>query len=187
MKHMDLKARTTLIAVVIALLAVGVFREPISAASAAVKGALEVLITNDSTQPVPVREARMEVVQLAKFTSFTTGDRFTPDVVLYTVPAGKILVIDSLSGECLLQPADRLMEIRYSFTFEGGLAYTISLHPDDEGIFTSTNAHVFRGSLATTAYASAGTMVTAFGVRDGTSLSGTSMTVGFAGHLIDAP
>ena len=167
------------------LLAMGPLRDPIAAAA---QKAQEVLITNDASQPVPVREqARTTPVQLSTFATFANGGRFSDTLTLYTVPAGKILVVETFSGGSNMDPADHLLDIQFNLTYGDFIPFVVALHPDDEGVFTSTGARIFRGTTARTAYAGPGTTITAFGTRDGTSLSGTALRIALSGRLIDAP
>jgi hypothetical protein len=63
-----------------------------------------------------------------------------------------------------------------------------SVQPVAEGFFSSTGANIFRATQEKTAYAAAGTDVTARGTRDGTDIAHLdSLQVGFAGRLVDAP
>jgi hypothetical protein len=184
---MRLGLRTTVLIATLALFLTGVtaFREPIAAAA---QKAAEVFITNDAANPVPVKEqARVSPVQVTLFATFSNGGRFSTTETLYTVPAGKVLVIESFSGGSNMDPADHLMDIQFSATYGGFIPYVVAVHPEDEGVFTQTNARIFRGTLAASAYAGPGTTVTAFGTRDGASLSGTALRVAISGRLIDAP
>lgn len=184
---MTVRLRTVLLIAFSAMfLGATVFRAPIAEAA---KNAMEVIVTNDATQPVPVHEQqRTTPVQAADFATFPTGDRFSSTVTLYTIPAGKMLIIESVSTSSHLNPNDRVLDVRFEVNIAGfASSYTIYLQPADEGIFTGTNVRTFRGTSVTRAYAGPGTTVTATGVRDGTSLSGTALYLAIAGQLVDAP
>jgi len=129
----------------------------------------------------------IEPVQKSTFSSFATGERFTDEVTLYTVPAGKVLVIDAVTVSSVLSPSDRLFDATFNVMLDDPiLPFEIRVQPAAEGVFTSTNGNVFSKTQAITAYAGPGTAVTARASRDGTSLSGTAILFGFAGHLVDA-
>lgn len=70
-----------------ALIGATAFREEVAAAA---KDALLVVVSNDASQPVPVREQqRVTPVQKSTFGSFTSGEAFSSTVTLYTVPAAR--------------------------------------------------------------------------------------------------
>jgi len=174
-----------LIVVCAAFLDATAFREQVAAAA---KDALLVIVANDPSQPVPVREQqRVTPVQQSTFGSFTSGEAFSSTVTLFTVPAGKVLVIESVSGGSNMQAADRLMAVEFFASYGDSIDYVISLHPLDEGVFVPTGARIFKGTEVTTAYAGPGTTVTARRVRDGSVFSGTAVRFGISGRLIDAP
>jgi hypothetical protein len=184
---MRIHTRVTVLIAAIALLLIGFgpLREPIAVAA---QKAQEVFVTNDAANAVPVREqARLTVVQISRFATFLTGDTHSSQETLYTVPAGKILVIDSVSVSCILSPGDHLLDVTFGVTSGDVIPYSLYAQGVDEGFFAPTNVRVFRGTDQITAYAGPGTAVTAFGTRDGTSLSGTALGVAISGHLIDAP
>ena len=143
----------------------------------------------NASRELSVTDARLatEAVQKTLFPSFANGQRFSETVTLYTVPAGKTLVIDSIVGGSNMDPADHLLDIQFNFTSGDFIPYTVAVHPNDEGVFTQTGARIFRGQEAITAYAGPGTTITAFGTRDGTSLSGTALRVAISGHLVSTP
>lgn len=175
-----------LVSVIVLLLVGGAFREP-SIANAA-KSALEVLITNDATQPVPVKQVAIAPVQTQRFATFNSGSNFSETLTLYTVPAGKILVIDQVSiASNLFDTGQRLMHVLVQATFNDFIPYTLSFQPVDEGSFTSTGARVFRATVSTTAYAGPGTQIMATATRTGPNGTTDSVGIGLSGHLIDAP
>lgn len=180
-----LRRNLLLILVFVSLLGATAFREEVAAAA---KDALLVVVTNDPSQPVPVREQqRVTPVQKSTFGSFPSGEAFSSTVTLFTVPAGKVLVIESVSAGSNMQPNDRLMAAEFFVTYEDFLDFVISLHPADEGVFAPTNVRVFKGTEVTSAYAGPGTTITARGVRDGTVVAGTAVRLAISGRLIDAP
>jgi hypothetical protein len=180
-----LRTALSIMAIALLLVATGPLREPIAAAA---QKAQDVFVTNDPSQPVPVKEqARTTPVQVSTFTSWGTGETFTPDVTLYTVPEGKIFVVEGFSVSSNNDPTDRVLHVVFNLTFNDFLPYAVSVQPTDEGVFTPTNARVFRGVLTTVAYAGPGTSIVASGTRNGTTLFGTSLRLGITGRLIDAP
>ena len=80
------------------------------------------------------------------------------------------------------------MHVLFSANAGDVVSYTINAQPVAEGFFSSTGANIFRATNQVTAYAAAGTDVTARGTRDGTDLNHLdSLQVGFAGRLVDVP
>jgi len=126
-------------------------------------------------------------VQLSRFATFAAGQRFSDTLTLYTVPAGKIFVLDSVAAGSNMDPTDRLMDVQLSLTSGDFIAYVVAIHAQDEGVFTQTNARIFRGGEPMTAYAAAGTNITAFGTRDGGALTSTALRIAISGHLVNAP
>lgn len=164
-----------------ALLGATVFREQVAQAAEKIS---PVRIANTPAEPVPVHEqgtvavreqATLQPVQVAQFGSFPTGQRFSSEETLYTVPAGKTLVIEAFSASSIMSPDDRFMDARLEMDLNGEEVNWF-LQPTDEGVFSSTNGHVFRGSALVGGYAGPGTTVRAAATRDGTSLSGTAVS-----------
>ena len=183
--RLDLRSALPIVVIALLLVAIGPMREPIAAAA---QKAQEVFITNDATQPVPVKEqARTMPVQVSTFASWGTGQTITPQVTLYTVPAGKILVVEGFAVGSNNDPTDNVLHVLFNLTYTDFVPYTVAVQPKDEGLFTPTGVRVFRGVLTTVAYAGPGTSIVAAGTRDGTSLGGTALYVGITGRLIDAP
>lgn len=183
-----------------AILAVVILAGPIMGAREALaKNDKEVIVVNDVAQAVPVQiqgtadvyvvnRAAVEAVQKTQFVTFASGSAFSGEATLYTVPAGKRLVIDSVTiASNLTGASQQLMHVLFSVTNDDIVPYTISVQPVAEGLFAQTGANVFRKTVAITAYAAPGTAVTAIGTRDGTIDSLDSLMVGFSGHLVDAP
>jgi hypothetical protein len=135
---------------------------------------------------VTVKET-LDPVQVSVFGSFAAGSRFSDSqLVLYTVPAGKVLVVDTLTASSNMAAVDHMLDALFELSLNGE-SFSVFVQPVAEGIFTSTNTSVFRGTQKITAYAGPGTQVKALGTRDGASLSSTAVLFGLAGHLIDAP
>lgn len=148
--------------------------------------AQSVLIGNTAAAPVPVKST-LQPVQAFVFGGFPTGERFSSEETLYTVPAGKTLVIESFTVGSNMSADDRFMHAVLQFELSGfSNNFDWFVQPADEGV-ASTGARVFRGSMQLTAYAGPGTTVTAEAVREGPNLSGTSVSFQIAGHLIDTP
>ncbi len=168
-------------------------------AESAKKAIQEVIVANDDAHPVPVQSQgttnvnvvaqTVTPVQKIAFGTFAAGSRFSDDIVLYTVPAGKLLVIESVMlASNLAGPDQHLMHVLFSASAGDVVSYTINEQPVAEGFFASTGANIFRATNQVTAYAAAGTDVTARGTRDGTDLNHLdSLQVGFAGRLVDVP
>ncbi|HEY7171594.1 MAG TPA: hypothetical protein VH417_12160 [Vicinamibacterales bacterium] len=187
-----------------------------SATASAKKAIQEVLVANDSAHPVPVQTQGTSEVQVVNmvpvlpqgtadvnvvhvptvtpvqkiaFGTFAVGSRFSDEIVLYTVPAGKLLIIEGVSiASNLTGPDQHLTHVLFSANAGDVVAYTINTQPVAEGFFASTGANIFRATQQVTAYAAAGTDVTARGTRDGNDVAHLdSLQVGFAGRLVDVP
>ena len=131
-------------------------------------------------------KSTLEPVQVSVFGSFATGSRFSENALtLYTVPADKVLVIDAVTLSSNMSAVDRLLDANFQLSFNGSF-FNLYVQPVAEGIFTSTNAAIFRRTENVTAYAGPGTQVTVFASRDGAALTSTSVLFGLAGHLVDA-
>jgi len=191
---------STYVLVIIAFVIVAVSSPAIGLAESAKKAIQEVFVSNDSAHPVPVQmqgtadvnvvnaEAVTPVQKIA-FGTFPVGSRFSDDIVLFTVPAGKQLIIEGVTiASNLTGPDQHLMHVLFSANAGDVVPYTINAQPVAEGFFSSTGANIFRATQQVTAYAAAGTDVTARGTRDGTDIAHLdSLQVGFAGRLVDAP
>jgi len=129
----------------------------------------------------------LDAVQVTVFGSFPNGGRFSDSpLTIYTVPEGKVLVIDALTVASNMSAVDHLMDANFQLTFNGS-SFSVFVQPVAEGVFTQTNAAIFRKTDRVTAYAGPGTRVNAVAIRDGANLSGTSVLFALAGHLVDAP
>lgn len=162
-----------------------VFREDVAHAAQAI---LPVKVVNTPAEAVPVREqATSQPVQAQVFGSFVSGDSLSSEETVYTVPAGKMLVIESFTGASIMDATDHLMDAVFRVEVSGFLdSFNWYLQPVDEGV-AHTGARVFRGSEQVTAYAGPGTTVKAMATRRGDALAGTSVLFGLAGHLVNAP
>ena len=148
-----------------------------------------VQITNSVGNAVPVQVTNgpvLQPVQRTVFGSFDTGQRFSDDVTLYTVPNGKVFVLDTVTTGSNMSPNDRFFHSIFSFDSGGVIPFGVYVQPVAEGVFSSTGANIFNKTQAATAYAGPGTSITARASRDGTSLSSTAVLFSIAGHLVDA-
>src|SRR5262245_24119610 len=129
----------------------------------------------------------LDPVQVSVFGTFATGSPFSDSpLVLYTVPAGKVLVVDTLTTASNMNALDHMLDADFELSLNGEI-FDLFVQPAAEGVFTSTNAAVFRGTQKVTGYAGPGSQVTVRASRDGASLSGTAVFFALSGHLIDAP
>jgi hypothetical protein len=189
-----------IIAIVIAAVSSPAVSLAQSATASAKKAIQEVLVSNDAAHPVPVQtqgitdvnvvnaQAVMPVQKTA-FGTFPAGNRFSDDIELYTVPAGKQLIIESVTvASNLSGPDQHLMHVLFSATSGDFIPYTINVQPVAEGVFSQTGANVFRATQQITAYAGPGTVVSARGTRDGAGIGSLdSLGVGLAGRLVNVP
>jgi hypothetical protein len=138
---------------------------------------------------VPISLPVLQPVQKTAFGSFAAGDRFSSTINLFTVPAGKTLVIQTVTIESNLSSTnEQLLHVLVNAQSGDVIPFTISVQPVAEGLFTQTGANVFRKTATFTIYAGPGTTVSATGTRDGTDVSfSDSLGVGIAGYLVDAP
>ena len=129
----------------------------------------------------------LDPVQVSAFGSFATGSRFSDGpLVLYTVPAGKVLVVDTVTTSSNMAAVDHMLDANFQLSLNGEF-FSLYLQPAAEGIFTSTGAAIFRGTQKVTGYAGPGSQVKVSATRDGASLSSTAVFFALSGHLIDAP
>lgn len=132
-------------------------------------------------------KAALNAVQVSVFGTFATGSRFSDSgLVLYTVPADKVLVVDTLTTSSNMSAVDHMLDANFQLSLNGEF-FSLYVQPVNEGVFTSTNAAVFRGTQKVTGYAGPGSQVKVFATRDGANLSSTSVFFALAGHLVDAP
>ena len=191
------------VAGIITLAVIAVISSPVvGLADSAKKAIQEVLVSNDAAHPVPVQlQGTTDVnvvnaqivtvtpVQKTAFGTFPSGNRFSDDIVLYTVPAGKQLIIENVSiASNLTGPDQHLMHVLFSADSSDFIPYTFNVQPVAEGFFSSTGANIFRATVQATAYVAAGKNLSARGTRDGADIAHLdSLGVGFAGRLVDAP
>jgi len=102
------------------------------------------------------------------------------------VPAGKVLVVDTLTTSSNMAAVDRMLDANFQLSLNGEF-FNLYVQPANEGVFTSTSAAIFRGTQKVTGYAGPGSQVKALATRDGASLSSTAVFFALSGHLIDAP
>jgi hypothetical protein len=147
----------------------------------------------DSTGNIKVHDSgtvtvtgTVDPVQVSTFGTFAAGSRFSDgSLVLYTVPAGKVLVVETFTTSSNMSAVDHMMDATFELSLNGE-SFHVYVQPVAEGVFTSTGASIFRGTQKVTAYAGPGSQVTVLASRDGASLSSTAVSFALAGHLIDA-
>jgi hypothetical protein len=128
----------------------------------------------------------LDPVQVSVFGTFATGSRFSDSgLVLYTVPAGKVLVVETVTTSSNTAAVDHMLDANFQLSLNGEF-FNLYLQPAAEGVFTSTSAAIFRGTQKVTGYAGPGSQVKVLATRDGASLSSTSVFFALSGHLIDA-
>lgn len=151
----------------------------------AIQGTPAVTVSGAVTTAPPA----LQPVQKSQFATFNSGSRFSTTADLYTVPAGKELVIQTVSISANLFAGDqRLMHVLFQAQSGDFVPFTVNVQPVDEGVFSQTNAHIYRTTESVTAYVGPGNTLSAVGTRDGSAISTTdSLGVGFAGYLVDAP
>jgi hypothetical protein len=161
-----------------------VFRTDIAQAT---RLAQSVVIANTPAQAVPVREqAALQPVEAQTAATFESGASFSNDVTLYTVPAGKTLVIDSFSFTSPTNANDYVINARLEVELGSSNEFTWFQPAVNEGL-TTLGARVFGGASQVTAYAGPGTDVVASASRGGTVLGGTGVLFAMSGHLVNMP
>jgi hypothetical protein len=129
----------------------------------------------------------LDPVQVSAFGVFQTGSRFSDSpLVLYTVPNGKVLVVDTVTASSNMAAVDHMLDATFDLSLNGEF-FSIFLQPAAEGVFIPTSAAIFRGTQKVTGYAGPNSQVKVSASRDGASLSSTAVFFALAGHLIDAP
>jgi hypothetical protein len=152
----------------------------------AVQGTPPVTVANSAAQAVPTRnvdDPARTAVQRTALLIVAAGTKFgsTP---MYTVPAGKRLVIETGSVQSMLHAGvtNAMVNIR---TFLGGNIGAYYLPQEPHGFFDGQGT-MFTGSQDLRVYADAGTNVDAVvTLNTGTGL-GARLEVSFSGHLVDA-
>jgi hypothetical protein len=161
----------------------------------------DVTVVNTTARPVPVAVQGTPTVNVGNLPSATlqpfihqfsitlldddTGDSSDPIVV----PAGKILVIDTVSGTAREEISANL---NHHFSLisvdDQGSSFSTPFVPD--GTFNDDGQRYAFFTKQVTLYARPGTAVRAFVSKDGTTGSGSTSkpaTVRISGHLVDAP
>jgi hypothetical protein len=84
-----------------------------------------------AARPAAPVEFTLEPVQVSTFGEFASGERFSTDEDLYTVPEGKILVIEAFTASSNQAPADLLKDARLEVQLDGGIGglFDWFLHP----------------------------------------------------------
>ena len=145
-------------------------------------------IVNTVANPVPVRninEGRVPFQDTA--TIFVTGSSGSVETIL-TVPAGKRLIIESVSAQVTVTPIDSVsaLNIITRFAPQGGQSFGTGFHEiqvSQQGRDLSGNS-VFAGTHAMRAYADPGTDVQVqFGRSDITNSATAVICV--VGYLVD--
>lgn len=162
-----------------------VFRTDIAQATGLAQA---VTVANTASNPVPVREqAALQPVQVRDVGTFANDATFTGDVTLYTVPAGKTLVLESFSFQTAVSGDDHLINGRLDVELASSTnEFTWNQPAVDEGL-TNLGARVWAGTAQMTAYAGPGTTVVASASRGGTTLGATGVGFSISGHLVNTP
>jgi hypothetical protein len=163
---------------------VKVINTPAEAVPVAVQGTPSVTVTNTAAHPVPTRsqdEPGLQPVQRTDLVIFAAGEQ-VKDKTLYTVPAGKRLVIEEASVRAQLFTGVSQSMVFLRATGGGfGVHYVplTSVGPVDGMGTVLVGTELLRG------YADPGVNVDASVTLNTASGSGGRFEVTFTGHLID--
>lgn len=143
-----------------------------------------VALSNDANNPLPVHEVSASVRTPVQFTnglSFANSqdEAVSPD--LYTVPAGKRLVVQSIIVSSFQVPTgQKIVEMALSQKFDDKFPVTLAYTGTDDGGYEH-----YVGNFSGTLYISAGKILRMYAQRSSTAgVCAASMTV--AGYLEDA-
>lgn len=139
-----------------------------------------VTVSNTASNPVPTvsTDASTAFVEQGGCASFYLNTCTSP---MYTVGAGQIAVIDSVSGVCQIDPGTAVAEFRLSYNSPSGSPMLLSTAPAAALKFGGNSASV--GGQNLTTYASAGSIsITAVTNQDET-LTGDFCRFTLSGHI----
>jgi hypothetical protein len=159
-----------------------VFHDPVASVAAAVDKT--VFVTNGVDHPVPVTSSDDPARQAFAFfknDSWDSGD--DSHSVVFTVPAGKRLVIQAVSIQALLDPNGQQLITAVVQAVVNGQIEDYLMAPIFTGKAT-IGLNVYTVSQPTTIYADGGTEVRAGAAKSGFS-GGGALNVSIHGYLID--
>ena len=174
-----------LLALGASVLGATVFRDEVATAASSAS----MFVNNDAANPVPVVAQKPTAGDpgrsaFAYFKSSEFGSEESPHAE-FTVPAGKRLVIESVSVVANLPTGQSMLSGSIDATVNGKLQ-DYFLAPTFTGVLRVNANRLFVASQQTTLYADGGTDVHVFALRDSISTSGLAIfNVSVQGHLID--
>lgn len=162
-----------------------VFRSDVASASEKISSTF---VSNDAANPVPMVEQKPTAGDpgrsaFAYFESSEWGNSSSPHAE-FTVPAGKRLVIESVSVQADLPTGQNMLSAAVQAQVNGKLQ-DYFMAPTFTGLERLNLNRNYVASQQTTLYADAGTTVSVFAIRDSIATGGGHFNVSVQGHLID--
>jgi hypothetical protein len=143
-----------------------------------------VQVVNPATAPVPTLDAPTQVLQRQITADFGSSSATILDKPIYTVPAGKKLVIESVTVSGALHQDEKLVSAFFTTTVNNfKVNYSIPVQHQKITFSGQTEASAL---ASVRLYATSGTTVTVSAIRSDISGS-SSVTFGFSGYLVNAP
>jgi hypothetical protein len=173
-----------LLALGASVLGATVFRDEVATAASSAS----MFVNNDAANPVPVVEQKPTAGDpgrsaFAYFENSEWGNSSSPHAE-FTVPAGKRLVIESVSVQADLPTGQNMLSAAVQALVNGKLQ-DYFMAPTFTGLERLNLHRHYVASQQTTVYADAGTTVSVFAIRDSIATDGGHFNVSVQGHLID--
>lgn len=149
----------------------------------AVETTTNVQVVNPANAPVPTLDAPTQVLQRQLSVNFGSNTTTILDKPIYTVPAGKKLVIENVTVSGALYQDEKLVSAALTTTVNN---FKVDYHiPVQHQKLTVPDQTAASAIASVRLYATAGTTVTVSAIRSDTSGS-ASVTFGFSGYLVNA-
>jgi hypothetical protein len=159
--------------------AVAILLMPVGAKAAAL---LNVFVTNDSSNPVPVNQADNPAFQPVQVDKTRQSSDNPLDLSLYTVPAGKRLVVEWVSGTWV---GDSSVHAYFLLRQGTGFEPLLAVLGGEPQPFAGSTRWFASGPLH--AYVDAGKTVLMQVSLDGTSAALPNGSASLSGYLVDIP
>jgi hypothetical protein len=139
----------------------------------------------DSTNPLAIKEISNRIpVEKQAVVTIPDATNGQAGVDIYTVPIGKVLVIQSVFGSTT-SPFGEPVHLTQITSFDGTTEHDFPVHLENDNS-SGSGFESSSGMTATTLYVEQGAFMTLYAQRTG--LVGTSTaTIGFSGYLMDTP
>ena len=143
----------------------------------------EVKVVNPASAPVLTTDAPIQLIQREVILSFSSSLGVITDQLLYTVPAGKKLIIENASVLGEIQQNQRLVLVSMSTTINSiTIEHPLPIQQRDN--YAAAGQAFALANIPLRLYATAGTAIKVSAIRDTTGLS-ASVRVAFSGYLVN--